>query len=187
MTKTIALLSPGDMGHTVAKVLIASGFDLITCLEGRSDRTRGLAAAAGIRNVADYATLVAEAEIILSILVPAQAKATAEKAAAAIAASGAKPVYVDCNAIAPETTKQIGTIIEAAGSRFVDASIIGPPPHKPGTTRFYASGEAVASFQALENQASTSSRWAIRLARPRPSKCATPRSPKAPLHWPANC
>jgi 3-hydroxyisobutyrate dehydrogenase-like beta-hydroxyacid dehydrogenase len=39
-------------------------------------------------------------------------------------------------------------VIEAAGSTFVDASIIGAPPRKPGT-RFYASGPEVARFETL--------------------------------------
>jgi 3-hydroxyisobutyrate dehydrogenase-like beta-hydroxyacid dehydrogenase len=58
-------------------------------------------------------------------------------------------LYVDCNAIAPETTKAIGTVITEAGGRFVDASIIGPPPRKEGVTRFYASGKDVAEFAKL--------------------------------------
>ena len=43
----VGLLSPGDMGHAVGRELREGGLDLLTCLEGRSERTRGLAAAAG--------------------------------------------------------------------------------------------------------------------------------------------
>ena len=32
--KTIAILSPGDMGHGVGKVLSEHGYDVITCLAG---------------------------------------------------------------------------------------------------------------------------------------------------------
>ena len=35
------------------------------------------------------------------------------------------------------------------GSKYVDASIIGPPPRKMGTTRFYASGPDLKAFEAL--------------------------------------
>ena len=45
--ETIAILSPGDMGHGVGKALAEHGYDVITCLAGRSQRTRGLAAAGG--------------------------------------------------------------------------------------------------------------------------------------------
>ena len=44
---TVALLSPGDMGHSVGAVLVANDLRVISCLEGRSERTRGLAEKAG--------------------------------------------------------------------------------------------------------------------------------------------
>ncbi len=147
--KTVGILSPGDMGHTVGGVLGAHGLRVITCLQGRSERTRALAKKANIAAVASYQALVTEAELVLSILVPAQAEAAAERVAQAIAGTGAELVYADCNAIAPQTTVRIGEIITAVGGRFVDASIIGGPPKRPGTTRFYASGPDVSAFAAL--------------------------------------
>src|SRR5690606_8759054 len=49
----------------------------------------------------------------------------------------------------PQTVRQIDEIITSAGGRFVDASIIGPPPRKPGATRFYASGSHANDFAQL--------------------------------------
>ena len=51
MTAKIAILMPGDMGHGVGQALIATGHDAFTCLTGRSDHTRRLAARAGLRDV----------------------------------------------------------------------------------------------------------------------------------------
>jgi 3-hydroxyisobutyrate dehydrogenase-like beta-hydroxyacid dehydrogenase len=76
----------------------------------------------------------------------------ARQVAQALTETGAKLLYADCNAIAPQTVKQIGELITAAGGDFVDASIIGPPPRKAGATRFYASGPQVYRFAEL-NQA----------------------------------
>ena len=45
----IAILSPGDMGHAVGRALSEHGFDILTLLEGRSERTRDLAQDAGFR------------------------------------------------------------------------------------------------------------------------------------------
>jgi 3-hydroxyisobutyrate dehydrogenase-like beta-hydroxyacid dehydrogenase len=149
--KTIGLLSPGDMGHEVGRVLRQNGLEVITCLQGRSERTRKLAEAANIREVASYPALVQEAELILSILVPAQASQAAELVVQALAETGGSLTYADCNAIAPQTVRQIGAMITAAGSRFVDASIIGPPPRQPGATRFYASGPALEDFLGLKD------------------------------------
>lgn len=155
-TLTIGILSPGDMGHSVGNVLRENGARVITCLEGRSPRTEKLAQHAGIDPVASYTDLVEQADLLLSILVPAQALPTATKVAGAIASTnaastGANVLYVDCNAIAPETTRKIDSLIVNAGGRFADASIIGPPPREPGKTRFYTSGKDAADFEALNN------------------------------------
>ncbi len=147
--QTVGLLSPGNMGHTVGKVLILNGLRVITCLKERSERTRRLAHEAGIEDVPDYETLARESGMILSILVPAQAEHAALDLARAMAGSGRSLVYADCNAIAPQTVRNVGRIIEEAGGKFVDASIIGPPPVRSGFTRFYASGPAVNAFEEL--------------------------------------
>lgn len=148
---TIAILSPGDMGHAVGKVLAEHGLRVITSLHGRSARTRQLTVRAGIHDVGTLDALVHQADLILAILVPDQAVATAQVVAQALADTNQEVLYVDCNAIAPQTAHEIGRIMSGAGSRFVDAGIIGPPPHKPGTTRFYTSGRDVAPFAELNN------------------------------------
>jgi 3-hydroxyisobutyrate dehydrogenase-like beta-hydroxyacid dehydrogenase len=58
-------------------------------------------------------------------------------------------VYVDCNAISPLTSKKLNDVIKGVGSRYVDASIIGPPPRRKGLTKFYASGPNVSDFEVL--------------------------------------
>ena len=150
MKPTIAIMSPGDMGHAVGAVLRQAGLRVITQLDGRSERTRALAARAGIEEVGDDDALVRAADMLLSILVPSEAVALAERIARAVRGTGATPLYVDCNAIAPQTARQVGEIVEGAGARFVDAGIIGPPP-QPGaaSTRFYASGGDAAAFARL--------------------------------------
>ena len=139
--KTVGILSPGDMGHTVGERLKSNGLRVVAHLADRSERTRGLAAKAGIEEVDSYDALVEEADIVLCILVPAEAGAAAQKVADALGRTGADLLYADCNAIAPQTTIEIGETITEAGGRFVDASIIGPPPRGEGATRFYASGK----------------------------------------------
>ena len=152
MKPTIAIMSPGDMGHAVGATLREGGLRVISALGGRSGRTRALAAQAGIAAVADDAALVREADMLLSILVPAEAVALAERIARALRTTGAAPLYIDCNAIAPQTARQVAEIVQGAGARFVDGGIIGPPP-KPGasSTRFYASGRDAAGFARLRD------------------------------------
>jgi 3-hydroxyisobutyrate dehydrogenase-like beta-hydroxyacid dehydrogenase len=152
MKPTIAIMSPGDMGHAVGAVLRERGLRVVTRLDGRSGRTRALAAQVGIEEVEDDAALVRDADMLLAILVPAEAIALAERVARAVRGTEATPLYVECNAIAPQTARQIAEIVEGAGARFVDAGIIGPPP-RPGaaSTRFYASGRAAAAFARLRD------------------------------------
>jgi 3-hydroxyisobutyrate dehydrogenase-like beta-hydroxyacid dehydrogenase len=138
--QTVAILSPGDMGHAIGRMLRRNGFDTITCLTGRSQRTHELAAQAGIRDVPAMEQLVVEADLILSILVPAEAVTNARRVASAISATGAHPAYADCNAIAPATMQQIATIIADAGGACIDAGIIGGPPREGYAPRIYASG-----------------------------------------------
>lgn len=146
--KTVGLLSPGDMGHTVGGVLHEHGLRVVTCLEGRSDRSRALAAEAGIEDVSSFDDLVQESEILLCILVPSSALPVARQVATAIRNTGASLLYVDCNAIAPNTVRDVGETITSAGGRFADVGIIGSPPKKPGT-KFYVSGPGANEFSEL--------------------------------------
>lgn len=149
MLKTVGILSPGDMGHTVGDVLCQNGLRVVTCLDGRSPRTHQLAQKAGITDLPTYHQLITEADMILSIMVPAQADTAAAVVAKALQRVDTELTYVDCNAIAPQTVRKIGETIQPAGGNFVDASIIGPPPRTPGATRFYASGPEVTPFSEL--------------------------------------
>ena len=147
--QTVAILSPGDMGHSVGQVLVDGGLRVITCLRGRSARTRALAAQAHIEDVPTYPDLVSEADVLLSILVPAQAVHAAQAVAQALVQTGTELLYADCNAISPQTTRQVGALISQAGGRFVDASIVGGPPRGDRGPRFYVAGPHAGAFEAL--------------------------------------
>src|SRR5690349_15112798 len=105
------------MGHAVGNVLRHGGLRVITCLEGRSARTRALAREADIEAVPDMASLVLEADFLLSILPPARAVDLARSVAEALRATRASLTYVDCNAIAPRTARDVASIVAAAGAR----------------------------------------------------------------------
>jgi len=149
MAMSIGVVSPGDMGHSVGNRLREHGARVLTSLEGRSERSRGLAAEAGIEDAGTLSDLVREVDVLLSILVPAEATGLADRVARALRENGASLLYVDCNAIAPQTVRAIGETILVAGGRFADVGIVGPPPRKDGTTRFYVSGPGAAEFGGL--------------------------------------
>ncbi len=148
--RRIAILSPGEMGHSVGRCLLDGGFDVATCLTGRSERTRTLTAAAGIRDVPDLVKLVRETDLILAILVPDQALALAGQMSEVMKRTGSSPAYADCNAVSPDSAREIDRVVTAAGGRFIDAGIIGGPPGAGEKTRFYASGPHEAILTQLD-------------------------------------
>lgn len=145
---TVGLQSPGDMGHSIGQVLHGHGLRVVTCLEGRSERSRMLAARGGIEDGGSLEDVVREVDVFLSVLVPSSAPEFASKVAAAMQATGASPLYVDCNAIAPKTVRAVAETIQSAGGRVADVGIVGPPPRKPGT-KFYVSGPGANEFSEL--------------------------------------
>ena len=148
--RTVGILSPGDMGAAIGSVLRQSGLDVITCLKDRSQLTRLRAAEAGIQDVADVDELVRSADVVLSVLVPAEARSIADSVAASLQRTDARPAFVECNAIAPQTVRTIEAVITQAGAAFIDAGIIGNPPRHPGDgTRFFCSGPDTSAFEAL--------------------------------------
>jgi 3-hydroxyisobutyrate dehydrogenase-like beta-hydroxyacid dehydrogenase len=147
--RTVAVLSPGDMGHSVGEVLGRNGLRVITCLRDRSARTRQLAAEAHIEDVPTYNDLVRQADLILAILVPAQALNAAQRVAQAMAEQQAAVVYADCNAIAPQTSRAVAGVITGTGGVYVGASIVGGPPRGESHPRFYVCGPDTQAFQAL--------------------------------------
>jgi 3-hydroxyisobutyrate dehydrogenase-like beta-hydroxyacid dehydrogenase len=147
--RTVGILSPGDMGAAIGKMLRDGGLEVVTCLVDRSDLTRLRAREAGFRDAPDLDALVSEVDLLLSVLVPAEALPLAERVAASMRRTGATPVYADCNAVAPRTVAAIDRLIADAGAAFVDAGIIGGPPHPGSNTRIYCSGPDTAPLEAL--------------------------------------
>jgi 3-hydroxyisobutyrate dehydrogenase-like beta-hydroxyacid dehydrogenase len=145
----VGVMSPGDMGQAVAAELRANGFNVCTALEGRSDRTRALAREAGLTDVGSVGQLVAQCDVVLSIMDPGSAVDFARLAADGLRARGSNTLIVDCNAIAPDTVRHIAGVIQQGGGRFLDAGIIGPPPRGKAKTNLYVSGPGAGDLEQL--------------------------------------
>lgn len=150
MTLTAAIVAPGAMGASVAARLHEHGVTVLTSLEGRSDASVERAKAAGMQDASW--TDIAATDIILSIVPPGEALALAQHLAPLLSAANRKPVYVDCNAVSPDTVKAIAKVIDATGCAFIDAGIIGGPP-KAGYNGpvFYSSGAQSALIDRLND------------------------------------
>lgn len=149
MPPTVAVIAQGAMGAGFGRRLTGRGVTVLTSLAGRSARSAERAAAAGMRAVTDAE--IAGADIILSIIPPAEARALAERLAPHLAAAARKPLYVDCNAISPGTARAVAAVITASGACFADGGIIGGPPRQEDgyTPVLYTSGEHAEAVLAL--------------------------------------
>jgi 3-hydroxyisobutyrate dehydrogenase-like beta-hydroxyacid dehydrogenase len=146
----VGLMTPGDMGQAVAMRIKDKGFTVCTALDKRSERSRKLAREAGLTDVGSIARLIAECDVVLSVMNPGAAVDFAREAAAAIKAGGHKNrLVVDCNAVAPPTVHEIAALIEGAGGRFLDGGIIGSPPRGTTKTNLYVSGPGATDLEAL--------------------------------------
>jgi len=139
---TVAIMAQGTMGAGVAKRLHERGAAVKTLLSGRSEASAGRAKAAGMTPAADERDLLQGADYFLSILPPDQAEGLAARLAPALQSLATKAVYVDCNAVSPQTVARIAGIVEPTGAAFVDGGIIGGPPREGYSPAIYASGAA---------------------------------------------
>jgi putative dehydrogenase len=151
MSDLIAVIAPGEMGAGIGQRLHERGARVITSLTGRSAASGKRAERAGMVAVATDDEIV-KADIILSVVPPKDAAGLAQRLKPAIARAAAKPIYVDCNAVAPQTADEIGAILAGSGAHYVDGGIIGAPPTPTAVgARLYVSGERAHDVMRLNS------------------------------------
>jgi 3-hydroxyisobutyrate dehydrogenase-like beta-hydroxyacid dehydrogenase len=131
---TVGLLHPGAMGAAVGRVLTQGGRTVLWASEGRSAETAARAREADLQDAGTVAELAARSELVLAICPPHGALDTAR------ALGPFTGLYLDANAVSPATAAEIRAVVEAAGARYVDGAIIGPPPDATNAPRLYLSG-----------------------------------------------
>lgn len=143
----VGLIGAGEMGSALSARLRKGGVRVVVALEGRSERTRSFATEAGLEDVGDLATMLVEADVVLSIVPPAEAARAVDAIAASVGEN--RPLVADLNAVAPATARELARTLARAGLDLVDGSISGPPPSRAGTTRIYLSGSRADEVAAL--------------------------------------
>jgi 3-hydroxyisobutyrate dehydrogenase-like beta-hydroxyacid dehydrogenase len=131
------------MGAALGSQLRRRGNSVLWASSGRSGETARRAELAGLLDTASVSELARGSDVILSVCPPHAAEDVARSV------SGFRGVFVDANAVSPETSRAIGEVVEAGGGRYVDGGIVGSPPQAPGTTRLYLSGLDAQSVAAL--------------------------------------
>src|SRR5579864_5039511 len=147
----VAVVAQGSMGAGVGRRLQESGAEVRTLLSGRSTKSAERARAAGMIPAADERALLEGADFFLAILPPSEVENLARRVAPVLSALPKKPIYVDCNAVSPQTASRVAAIIEPTGAKFVDGGIIGGPPRPGYSPAIYASGRAAGETAVLRD------------------------------------
>lgn len=148
--RVVGLLGTGHMGAALGRALLHGGHDVRCALDGRSARSRELAATAGLRDMGTLDRLVAGVDVVLSVVPPARAVEAARDVAAAALRTGSTPLVADLNAVAPQTVGEVGDVLTAAGCDLVDGSISsGPPTGAAKPARVYLAGPRARELAAL--------------------------------------
>ena len=138
----ILLLHPGQMGASIGAALVGNGHDVAWVAAGRSAATRHRAEQAGLRRAGALDGALKAAQLVVSVCPPDAAAYVARQ----VQACGFAGLYLDANAVSPETAKTIAGLF---AERFVDGGIIGPPAWREGATRLYLAGERAEEVAAL--------------------------------------
>ena len=150
---TIAILSPGNMGSGIGMFLAKGGYTVVTSLAGRSDFTRRRALESGFVDAGSIESVVARADLVLSVLDPAKAVEIAGQVARAMKQADKRLVFADCNATSPGTAERLQAIIEGAGGTFIDVGIIGgSPTRRENFPMLCTSGERAALLDELDGK-----------------------------------
>ncbi|MXX89424.1 MAG: NAD(P)-dependent oxidoreductase [Boseongicola sp. SB0677_bin_26] len=149
----IGILGMGTMGAAVGTALKTSGHRVLTDLRGRSDLSVQRAIGRGIEITGSLNQLMTEVDFLFSIVPPDQALPLAETLAAESAGISERPVFVDANAVAPQTVQRIARACENADLPFLDGGIVGGPPTADSRPRLYLSGGHAGTVAFLDGQA----------------------------------
>ncbi|KAF8202016.1 6-phosphogluconate dehydrogenase C-terminal domain-like protein [Mycena galopus ATCC 62051] len=140
---TLALLAPGAMGSAIAARLSASGAGtILTNLDGRSQTTIQRAHASSMQH-ASYGEIVQRSSYIYSVVPPQDAPAVAEAIVSAYKTANSQHplVFIDCNAVNPDSMKKMAALFDGTGITLIDGVIIGTPPTASFNPGLYVSAD----------------------------------------------
>ena len=132
---TMGVLHPGEMGAAIGAAAKVTGVEVLWAPEGRSSSTARRASEAELEP-APFSELLRRCEVVLSVCPPHAALSVAKE----VAGLGFRGIFVDANAVSPETARAVARVVGEGGARYVDGGIIGPPPQKPDATTLCLSG-----------------------------------------------
>lgn len=138
----IGFLGFGEVASTISCWLTDAGAEVYTSLENRSDRTRNLAKRSSVNICDDDRTLAQTSDILISVVIPAEAVKIAEKVG-----KYSQGIYVDMNNVSPQTVKKaLGHI---KNGKTADAAIMGGIKKEGIGVQIIVSGNSAEQFSKL--------------------------------------
>jgi 3-hydroxyisobutyrate dehydrogenase-like beta-hydroxyacid dehydrogenase len=137
---SIGLLHPGEMGAGIGTELVGAGYSVSWASNGRSASSARRAGAAGLVDAGSLEAVTQGCDLVVSVCPPHAALDLARQ----VAGLRFEGTYLDANAIAPQTAREVAAVVRSGGGRSVDGGIIGAPPSLSNPTRLYLSGAGAA-------------------------------------------
>lgn len=149
MGSCIGLLHAGELGTALGRLLAAAGHRIVTTAAGRSSRTLQNATRAEFEVVDDVRRVVAESDVIISVVTPHSAVGLAETVYQCIADSARRRVFIDINSISPMTAEAIAARFEGALTEVVDATVHGQATQLETRATLFLSGSSAPRIETL--------------------------------------
>jgi 3-hydroxyisobutyrate dehydrogenase-like beta-hydroxyacid dehydrogenase len=137
---TVAVLYPGEMGAAVARLLRSRNIRVVTTLLARGEHTARRCRESGITVLDSLAEVVAESNVVISLVPPARAEELAASWCELAATSPRDALYVDANSIGPALAQSISRQVSRRGRGYVDAAINGLAANAATSGTMFLSG-----------------------------------------------
>lgn len=136
----IAIISLGDMGTQISRVLIENKFRVITAGEGRSEKTLENIHNTGVENTGSLKDIVEKAEVIISLTSPERSLRLAENIAMCLKDSQNRPLYIDLNSNTSAVALLIEKLLTQIHIPFLNGAVMGTSKDIPYTAELVISG-----------------------------------------------
>ena len=103
----VVILHPGNMGVTIGAAALARAEEVRWVLANRSNDTHERAVAAGLVGYDSVAAALEDANVVFSVCPPY----AAGEVAATVAECGYRGLFVDANAVSPESARKVSAIV----------------------------------------------------------------------------
>ncbi len=120
----VGFIGLGIMGAPMCRNILAKGHD-VTVYNRSPDKTAPLVAA-GARGASSVARLVAETDIVITMLSdPAAVWEVVAETAGVLCALTAGKTYIDMSTVSPESSREIASLVRKTGADFLEAPVLG--------------------------------------------------------------